>query len=100
MPKVKEKKAVEVLTTMLHRMMRSDGKRREDVAKDIDDYASFDLLEYNSHYDKFSDDLKEVMDRCFMLHLWKNDGVYIGKERILGPKDVKEMVERLKKLRK
>ena len=100
MGKIKEKKAVDSLIERLDRFLRAKGKERETLAKNIDEFASFDLMEYNEEFEEFSEELKDIMDSMFFLHKWKGEGVYYGRERFIGTDDIKELVKRLKELRK
>lgn len=99
MGKVKEREAVDSLLTMLGKFLKTSGKEREDLAKDIDDIASFDLMEYNAAYEGFSEDFKELLDSLFLMHKWKGRGIYYGKELFFGVKDIKSLVKSLKNLK-
>ncbi|MBL7160771.1 MAG: hypothetical protein ISS93_02900 [Candidatus Aenigmarchaeota archaeon] len=100
MPKVKEKDAVDSLIKILSKFLNSTGERQEDLAKDIEDFASFDLMEYNDRYEDFSEEMKHIMDSLFIFHKWKGRGIYYGKELFFGTKDTRDLVERLKKLKR
>lgn len=100
MAKIKEEDAVASLLKLLNKFLKVKGKAREDLAKDIDDFASFDLLEYNDGYEKFSEELKEIMDSLFLMHKWQGSGIYYGKELFFGTRDMKSLVQRLKKIKR
>lgn len=99
MSKIKEKEAVDSLLEMLGKFLKIKGKKREEMAKDIDDFASWDLMEYNSAYEGFSEDFKEAMDPLLLFHKWKGRGICYGKELFFGMNDTKELVKRLRELR-
>jgi hypothetical protein len=99
MAEVKEKEAVDSLLRLLGKFLKVSGRKREELARDIDDFTSFELMEYNEGYERFSEELKEIMDSLLFFHRWKGSGVKYGKELFIGTRDVREMVKRLKKIR-
>ena len=100
MGKIGEREAVDSLLRMLGKFLKSSGKGREGLAKDLDDFATWDLLEYNDGYEEFSEGLKEAMDPLFLFHKWKGNGIRYGKELFFGLRETKQVVERLKKLKR
>ena len=97
MGRIKEKKAAEELVKRLQTFLKKRGKAREDMAKDIDDFVSFELLKYNKEYEDYPEDLKEVMDYLLVFGKWKGKGTYFMDE-FIGEKEVRKIVQNLRKM--
>lgn len=100
MEKIKEREAVEILLKELQRFLRAGGKAREQIAAEIDDLVSYDLMENNKEYEHFSEALKDMIDHLLFMHKWQGRGVYYGKELFFGIKDVNAIVARLKGMKR
>ncbi len=97
MGKVSEEEASKELAKRLRKFLRLKGKEREDFAKEMEDFVSFDLMEYNSGFEDFSDGMKHSIERLLNIGKWKGDGIRYGKELAFGAKDVREIIEGLGK---
>ena len=100
MVKVKDQEAIQGLLKLLQRFLKTTGKKREELARKIDDYASWDLMDDNSQYERYHEDLKAVIDSLFIMHKWKGRGVTYGTTLFFGTKQVKDLIGQLKKMRK